>query len=456
MKRIFIIILCFTLYSYNEGIAQSASDYTQVTNVRTPNNSIVQGAYSFNGTDDSFSSTQISALVSYLTVNYGAELISLPTYQYNCHAYAWHVSEGGNNVWIGLHPSEVTAEDIYWTDGSYVEVPESIATKVSYHQNGNHSAVRLNSTWYQSKWGSSALVKHHPNDVPPIYQASMTKKYYIKMYITGPTTVCNAGSSITYTIANKPANATVTWSCSSNLQLSSTNGSTSNSANFLAKGSQSAWVQAVVNIDGTNSTLPQFFATIYDFAGLLTTGGQSRTLPAYGTAPTLISTGTTDVILNSLLNTTLSWSLAPGSPSLSWSSSGGTLIFYTLSSTAVYHFIATMQNSVCGTKTAHYYFSADPSVTYIRSLYNPQSNILTVDFADELQAASESLTKTTKTTKSYIVRLFDFYGSLVKQGSSAGESISWNLSGQANGIYIVNIYDANTNSLLQAIKFIKK
>jgi hypothetical protein len=175
----------------------------------------------------------------------------------------------------------------------------------------------------------------------------------------------------------------------------------------------------------------------------------------YGTGPSLISTGTTTVTLNALPNTTFSWSLGPSSPSLSWSSSGGALTFYTSSSTAVYHFMVTMQSSVCGTRTANYYFSADPNLTFIRSLYNPQSDILTVDFVNELQAAT-ALELLTTTTKSYIVRLFDFYGSLVKQGSSAGESISWNLSGQANGIYIVNIYDANTNGLLQAIKFIKK
>lgn len=83
-------------------------------------------------------------LTELLRTNYnGAILVGSPSYQYNCHAYAWHVSEGGEKVWIGFDGSK--AEDIYWTDGSYIEVPESKATKVSYHESGNHSAIRLSS-----------------------------------------------------------------------------------------------------------------------------------------------------------------------------------------------------------------------------------------------------------------------------------------------------------------------
>lgn len=140
----------------------------------------------------------------------GAELVDAPSYKYNCHAYAWHVSEGGDKVWIGRYSS--TAEDIYWTDGSYTEVSESEATKVSYHESGNHSAIKLSDEWYQSKWGPGPVVKHHLNDVPSIYNPGMTKKYYDvnlpPMSITGQTFVC---SSADYSVSNLPAGATVNW-----------------------------------------------------------------------------------------------------------------------------------------------------------------------------------------------------------------------------------------------------
>lgn len=116
------------------------------------------------------------------------------------------------------------AEDIYWTDDSYIEVPEKIATKVSYHRDGNHSAIRLNSNLYESKWGwGGPLVKHGPNDVFSIYQPAKTKKYYVrKPSISGPTSVCNQA---TYTVENLPAGATVQWSTNNNsLQLVSGQG----------------------------------------------------------------------------------------------------------------------------------------------------------------------------------------------------------------------------------------
>ncbi len=60
----------------------------------------------------------------------------------------------------------------------YLEVAENASTKVVY--TGNHSAIRIDSNWYQSKWGSNALVKHHPNNVPSIYLPSSPKHYYVK------------------------------------------------------------------------------------------------------------------------------------------------------------------------------------------------------------------------------------------------------------------------------------
>ncbi len=158
------------------GEALNAQTYTKVSNVKTPNNSIVQDTWKLTSSDIVYTPAQIAALAADLNSNYnGAELVEAPSYKYNCHAYAWHVSEGGDKVWMGRYTDD--AEDIYWTDDSYIEVPEKIATKVSYHRDGNHSAIRLNSNLYESKWGwGGSLVKHGPNDVFSIYQPAKTKK----------------------------------------------------------------------------------------------------------------------------------------------------------------------------------------------------------------------------------------------------------------------------------------
>lgn len=180
--------------------------------IYTPRGTRVYDTYRFVGTDWSFSSDELDDLADaiYNTYN-GAILIAPPSLRYNCHGYAWNVSEGGDQVWIGY--STQTAEDVYWTDGSYVQTTESDATKVSYTY-GNHSAIRINSTWYQSKWGNSALVQHHPNDVPANYNASLGMTFYKKgtpLHISGPT-VSN-GASI-YSVENIGNGCTVTWSLS--------------------------------------------------------------------------------------------------------------------------------------------------------------------------------------------------------------------------------------------------
>lgn len=155
--------------------------------------------------DDDLTSSQKTSLMYNVINNYGADFLSEATLTYNCHSYAWHMTEGHSNdrVWLGYFPSD---EDIYWNDGSYYEVPESLATKVRY--SNEHSAVRMSNNLYWSKWGAWPLVGHAPNNVPVSYGDPY--KYYKRTPpITGPSIVC---SSATYYIDALPAGYNVTWS----------------------------------------------------------------------------------------------------------------------------------------------------------------------------------------------------------------------------------------------------
>ena len=152
-------------------------------------------------------------------VIHGATYVSEATKQYNCHAYAWHISEGHPDdlVWIGFGNDTTIAkqrENIYWEDGSYIEVPEAIATHISYDEGtADHSAKRYDSTRYISKWGLGCLVIHLPNEVP--YNTSQPKKYYIRnnFAISGSTVVCD---STQYHVENLLDNMSVTWSVNNN------------------------------------------------------------------------------------------------------------------------------------------------------------------------------------------------------------------------------------------------
>ena len=144
------------------------------------------------------------------------------TYKYNCHAYAWHVSEGGSQVWI-----DTPNDDTYWEDFSYSEVlSQAAASKVSfggpcyqtwttcletkYSNPCDHSAITTGTPdYFISKWGPSPLFRHHKNDCP---YSTEDLHYYAAVTISGPSFVCNTNS--TFTLHNLPAGATCSWAFS--------------------------------------------------------------------------------------------------------------------------------------------------------------------------------------------------------------------------------------------------
>jgi len=192
-----------------------------------------------------------------------------------------------------------TSEDIYWTDGSYMEVPESIATKVSYDQSGNHSAIRINSEWYQSKWGPSALVKHHPNDVHPSYQPLKTKKYYIKKpLIVG---VDLLYGTETYTFYRTPAN--YTFEISPNLTLVS-------SGNNTIKVTPTLYGSTYINIWYNNFLIAQKLLSVGPpIISGITYDGYALNAQIYGSSTSVIKTEWT--IDNGIYSSAGTWIYPP-------------------------------------------------------------------------------------------------------------------------------------------------
>ena len=95
----------------SDGMSSFLRSNPTPTTIHTPKGSIVSDTYIINENDYSYSFDELVALQSSLYTNYdGAELIAPPSKKYNCHAYAWHISEGGEQVWIGRYTN--TAENI--------------------------------------------------------------------------------------------------------------------------------------------------------------------------------------------------------------------------------------------------------------------------------------------------------------------------------------------------------
>ena len=141
------------------------------------------------------------------------------TAEYNCHSYAWNMSEEGITCWIDV-PNQ------YWIDKSYIEVSESEATKVLYAW-GEHSAVRITSGEhagkYESKWGS--LPRYiHPYDKSPYYYPE--RQFYVRPII-GSKVACCSGSSFTF---NLPS-GTISWTVTGPFSFSPTSVLTSTTGN---------------------------------------------------------------------------------------------------------------------------------------------------------------------------------------------------------------------------------
>lgn len=213
MKKLTILILGiishYSVFSQNWELTQT---------VKTPYKTTVPDTYYVtNGQNVTFSPYEMSVIESHLLNYYGgATIISGPDYRYNCHAYAWHVSEGGDLVWMGRFTD--SAEDVYWNDGSYIEVSEIEATKVSYHVSGNHSAIKEGGIWYRSKWGKSFLVRHKLNEVlrgdnfPYLdntnYHPELQKKFYRRAKIAGESI---PQSPSIYYVESLPSTLSANW-----------------------------------------------------------------------------------------------------------------------------------------------------------------------------------------------------------------------------------------------------
>lgn len=127
-------------------------------------------------------------LTSWLIENYSnAIVLSEGTEKYNCHHYAWYMTEGHPNSyywmnpWVGSYQPNVSK---FWTNDAFVETTGGVYDKIVYYDPSNtidaniqHSAVVSTVPgYYESKWGSLPLVRHLPDYVPPTY--GTTKRYF--------------------------------------------------------------------------------------------------------------------------------------------------------------------------------------------------------------------------------------------------------------------------------------
>lgn len=209
MKSILLIGVFLISNSLYSQTLQSRSD------VETPNGSNVEAWIL-----SEFSSEEIYNLTVYWQRQYpNAVKKANASLKYNCHGYAWHMTEGGDSRWID-YPNNF----IYINDGSYMEVPyTNVANLKVVYNSDDHSAVTAGTqNVFISKWGRGPLMEHQYNYCP---YDSNSLKYYVKssnVYILGTDVMPNNGEEIFYLKYNPEG--TFNWTVNGPLQILSGQG----------------------------------------------------------------------------------------------------------------------------------------------------------------------------------------------------------------------------------------
>ena len=173
----------------SNNVTQDQAVSTQT--IYTPMGSVVPGI----SEGRNFSNSILETITAEYRETYpNAILLSSYSNSYNCHGYAWHMSEGGNEVWIDETPS------IYWTDSSYVETNfNDVEFEKIYYvpklYSGDHSAIKSPvDGYFISKWGALGLYQHAPLYCP--YEDTTQELKYYKLseqQIRGPKHFCSSG-----------------------------------------------------------------------------------------------------------------------------------------------------------------------------------------------------------------------------------------------------------------------
>jgi hypothetical protein len=240
-----LIILFLVFIRVNESIGQTkVTRYTPLGSPVTAYNNI-PGMPSGDKEDWS----------DHISINYPNAMELNPpsaTTSYNCHAYAWHVFEGGDRVWIGYYQGQQDHEDIYWEDGSYIRLnSESGADKISYYED-NHSAIQTSTQGtYISKWGQGPLMQHARDYGPSSYLMNY-RKYYDEPAISGDKVLCYP-STKTYSVQDFH-NVTYSWSTSPNLQINGSSTGRSVSVSPTSSANGSGYVKVTIDIQDYNET----------------------------------------------------------------------------------------------------------------------------------------------------------------------------------------------------------
>ncbi|MEZ4996752.1 MAG: T9SS type A sorting domain-containing protein [Bacteroidales bacterium] len=403
------------------------------------------------------------------------------TNKYNCHSYAWYKKEGGgNDYWINAFlnsdldafnrysyystPPAPNNINRYWNDYSYIEVDVVESTKVwfgscwqwtgyEWSNSCDHSAVRLPTGLYESKWGAWPLYRHPADKCP--YSLANRKYFKRGPYLAGPSVICSSGA--TFEVSNLPGGVSASWSASPSYYFTTTSGT--GSAFLTAwtggfrKGVGTITATLVTSCDTFNLTKSVWAGTPASPTAitLLPDDGVCRG-PAY-----YYQLG----LLHPYPSYVSSWYWDLQSPGvIIGSRTGSSLKFYYPSGTTPGRYsVAVKAVNPCGDSSYHIeYFDVidcDRMEMVSFNIYpNPVRDVLNVEITanDAVEINPEAITE---------LRIYDTFLSLKKQLTFSGSTVSVNTGDLPQGVYLMQfvtaedflrLTDSNDATKLEALK----
>jgi hypothetical protein len=351
------------------------------------------------------------------------------TTTYNCHSYAWHISEGGSICTIAYYSGD-TNESVYWTDGSYVETTESYASKISYTSD-DHSAIQTSSQGiYISKWGNGPLMRH-TRDYGP-YDMSSRKYYKLNVQISGNTLSLCTNQERTFNSEVSIPGSTYSWSkTDALLDYVSGAGTTS----YTVKG-RSGSGAATVNLQMTTPSgevaspnVPKYLWIGPPIVSYISGPYGSNPLSYYSMPTPDYGAGIS-----------YTWSLSPSGSLYYWMDHADV----TLSNPGYYVLGAQASNS-CGTTGWAYTY-----INYGGFLLspNPASDEVTVSVNSNKSSEPDN---SAISSSNYTISILNSSGVLCGQYQRSGSSFTLPISGLRDGQYYIKINNGKVESVKQLI-----
>lgn len=378
------------------------------------------------------------------------------TSTYNCHSYAWNISEGGPTCWIGYYSQ--TEEDIYWTDQSYIETTEAYASKISYYADDHSARQTSTQGTYISKWGDKVLMLHARDYGPSIYQMSYRRYFKLNPGITGSTALLCSGTERTFTSNTSIPTSNYNW-VKENSTLTYVSGAGTTSYRVRGSGSGNSWIYLQITTpSGEVATTPtlSFWVGTPQITNQKVDGNNYYT--GYQICPGNHWLSVTPIGGNPGNAT---WTVPSGIPYFV----GNNTLDFTLPSNVNSLQISVRAANSCGTGSSYSFYLSKKTYGCSKSLVmnvypNPASDNVTVTINEDpslITANDPELTNVeinnanTAEPVTYTISIYNSQSALLSSVTRSGKSFNVPLTNMRDGTYIIEANDGKNSYRKQLI-----